>query len=115
MTDTPEYKECTQLLNFLSKDQLVEKMSKMCDILRNFIKYGSTKELKDVLQLLITHMIEIKEADYTVDRVENEQPQLEEQLDRAALKQVSAKELPRVWYRNEKNWNSFLFFLLRNC
>lgn len=89
ITETPEYKECLQLLNFLSKDELLAKLSRICDTLRK------TDGLKSVLELLVIYVIEIKQADFTYDEVETDERHRlgEDKLDRAALKQVINKDV----------------------
>lgn len=83
----------------------------MCDVLRNIIKHNATVEIKEFLQLLTTYIIEIKEADFTIEETEKNEHQLDEQLDRAALKQV----IIYFKYNHTENIISVLIFLSKVC
>lgn len=84
---TQEYKECFQLLNFQSKDELMAKLNKICVVLES--KKDELTELthelrtlRDMLKLLDSLNLEDNEKDIEVDEALSQ-----EKIDRKQLKE----------------------------
>lgn len=84
-----EYKECLQLLNFQSKDELCNKMKKITDILTN--NYcNAQSEIDDVIVILKSYIHSMENLE-NVSEFENNQDGnqlIGAQMDRKQLKQV---------------------------
>ncbi|XP_015175736.1 PREDICTED: origin recognition complex subunit 3 isoform X2 [Polistes dominula] len=88
VTESQEYRECLQLLNFLSKEELLTKLESIKMILENTMKEEEKYLLKEFHENLTTRINEIKDA--SLDVINNNNAEIisaDQKLSRNQLKQ----------------------------
>lgn len=63
ITKTVEYKECFQLLNFQSKEELCSKLHKIVEFLSNHVKITAKNKIGDIMQKLNEYINEMNNFD----------------------------------------------------
>lgn len=85
MTESAEYKECLQVLGFLSKEELLLKL----DAMTNIIETSEANFLEDFKLNLKVHRETIKNASLEMSHEPTEVIDANEKLNRIQLKEVS--------------------------
>lgn len=90
---TSEYKECMQLLEFQSKDELCSKLEKIIDILSKYIKPSSVNKIniiRDRLKNYVRDMNNFNMDDLTliVNDIEKDDDKLQSSIGRQQFREV---------------------------
>lgn len=94
ITQTPEYKECFQLLNFQSKEELCSKLEKIVDYLSNNVKSSAKNKIMDVIEKLNKFLSDINsfnmdDLEEAVNEIEDVDVQLQGSSDRKQFREVN--------------------------
>lgn len=87
ITQTPEYKECFQILQFLSKDEVLSQIDRICNILSETSSNKSTIDF-EILQKLKIYSVQIENASFQANEDEQQVQSVfnSPQISRAELK-----------------------------
>lgn len=94
VVESSQYKECIQLLGFLSKEEVIAMLNKSLNLLNKSTSSSTevkceTDDFSTVSKDLLDHCNNIDSASWTIKETENEIMSLPENLDRKQLKEVS--------------------------
>lgn len=79
ITKSVEYKECFQLLNFQSKEELSSKLKKVVDFLLNHVKMSSKNKIGEIIHKLNEYISEMNNFD--MDDLTTAVKEIEEETD----------------------------------
>lgn len=94
ITKSAEYKECFQLLNFQSKEELCSKLNKIIEFLSNHVKITSKNKIGDIMQKLSEYINEMNNFD--MEDLTTVVQEIEEEVDMNLHGSIGRKEFREV-------------------